>query len=692
MNARSSSGKGRGGMRFRPSRGLSSRKRGEAREAREARQVAVGRREPEEEPVFDQKRHAQAIQRSENLAAGLPPDASDAGIREAARQAGRPPAPAAPAPEEGGEFVPLPLPAPRPRSLGESLQRAAGRVIDVVRKIAAPSVHPHKELVVNSECLETRVAILVEGELRDFHVERTREERLVGSIYKGRVTNLESGLKAAFVDIGTGKNAFLHYWDIIPGRIDGSYEAVERQPRRRKAPKITRESIPEIYPPGSDIVVQVAKGPIGSKGARVTTSLALPGRYLVLLPTSEQSGVSKMIESREERERLKGIVRRLTLPEGMGVIVRTAGQGRRIRYFVRDLALLLDEWRRVQEAIESRPAPACVRQEPDLVDRTARDFLTEDVERVVVDTSAEYQRMRDRIGRFSRRSALKVRYYDQPQPVFDRFGVSRQIESVFSRRVDLKGGGYIVFDETEALVAIDVNTGSHKLPGKDQEATSFKVNLEAADEICRQLRLRNMGGIIVLDFIDMKAGKSQRAVLERMRRNLALDKARTHVLEISPLGLMEMTRQRTSESMNAEVYDDCPYCLGRGHIKGGHTMSVEIQRKIGELLKRQGQAPADQQIRVSASPDIVRRLQKEDNEVIVELEKRYFGRIFLEEDPSFHYEQFRIEDKKTGKALYQTDPSLLARRQNIARPRRRPRPASPGGGRRRRPAQGKAGA
>ncbi|MBI3191640.1 MAG: Rne/Rng family ribonuclease, partial [Pedosphaera parvula] len=336
-----------------------------------------------------------------------------------------------------------------------------------------------------------------------------------GSIFKGKVRNLEDGLKAAFVDIGFEKNAFLHYWDIVPSNLDSGVEVVERETKRRDRPRITQKDIPRLYPPGSDIIVQVTKGPIGTKGPRVTTHLALPGRYLVLLPNSDQSGISRKIENGEERQRLKNILRSLTIPEGMGVIIRTVGEGQQQRYFVRDLALLLDEWKGIQERINQQPSATCVFQEPDLVERTVRDFLTEDVERIVIDNAQQADRIREMIGRISKRSTSKVKLYTDSQPIFDRFGISRQLQNAFSRQVHLKSGGYIVIDETEALVAIDVNTGSHK-GGKDQESTILKVNLEAAEEICRQLRLRNMGGLIVLDFIDMRSRRDQQQVYQRM--------------------------------------------------------------------------------------------------------------------------------------------------------------------------------
>ena len=254
------------------------------------------------------------------------------------------------------------------------------------------------------------------------------------------------------------------------------------------------------------------------------------------------------------------------------------------------------------------------------------------------------------IGRISQRSISKVKLYVDSQPVFDRFNITRQLEGAFARQVHLKSGGYIVIDETEALVAIDVNTGRHK-SGKDQESTILKVNLEAADEICRQLRLRNMGGLIVLDFIDMKSRRDQQQVYQRVKEGLKRDRAKTHILPISQLGLMEMTRQRHTESVRAAVYDDCPYCKGRGKVKSALTMSVEIQRKLAEILKRRQRDESDFQLRIVVNPTVLERLRTEDEKLLIELEKRYFGKLSFRADPAFHAEQFQIVNVATNEQM-----------------------------------------
>jgi|ERR1051325_1649649 ribonuclease G len=654
MNDRNFSRRRRGGMRFRPAGGLGhGQQQRTDHEATQARADATGATAAQDK--FYEHRHTHEIERAENIAAGLPPEGLPAETPPPVEKKHefRQPHLEIPAEvQEEKQFEPVSF-KEQPKGIVESLRSAANTLVKRVQRLIRPVKRIHKEVVINAETLETRVAVSEEGRLEEFTIERTMEERLVGSIFKGKVRNLQDDLKAAFVDIGFEKNAFLHYWDIIPSSFDSGVEIVERptqRDRRREKPKITQKDIPRVYPPGSEIIVQVTKGPIGTKGPRVTTNVVLPGRYLVLLPNSEQSGISRKIEDQHERQRLKRILRELSIPEGMGVIMRTAGEDQQTRYFVRDLALLLDEWKLIQERIKTQGPASCVFQEPDLIERTVRDFLTEDVERIVVDNSKAYDRMRDMISRISKRSAEKVKLYADPQPIFDRFNITRQLENAFSRQVHLKSGGYLVIDETEALVAIDVNTGRHK-GGKDQESAILKVNLEAADEIARQLRLRNIGGLIVLDFIDMKSRRDQQSVYQRIKDNLRRDKAKTHILPISQLGLMEMTRQRHSESFHAAAYDDCPYCKGRGKVKSSLTMSVEIQRKLNEILKRRTRDESDFQLRIVVHPTILERLRTEDEKHLIEMEKRYFGKLSFRAEPSMHAEQFKVINVETGEEL-----------------------------------------
>jgi ribonuclease G len=390
-------GRRRRGMRFRPPGGLGHGPQKPDRDATQARAEAVGETTGGPERVFE-RRHQGEIERAENLAAGLPPEgaAPEAVPPDHTKREFREPdlhKPARVEEEKAFEQVAI---KDQPKGLVEAIKSVASNIVKRVQKLIRKEKKICKEIIINAEMLETRVGVIEDGRLEEFNIERTNDERLVGSIFKGKVRNLEDGLKAAFVDIGFEKNAFLHYWDIVPNQFDSGVEIVEREThKRRDRPKITQKDIPRLYPPGSDIIVQVTKGPIGTKGPRITTNVVLPGRYLVLLPNSDQSGISRKIENPEERKRLKRILRELDIPDGMGVIMRTAGEEQQLRYFVRDLALLLEEWQSVQQKIKTQPPASCVFQEPDLIERTVRDFLTEDVERIVVDSQKAYERMRE---------------------------------------------------------------------------------------------------------------------------------------------------------------------------------------------------------------------------------------------------------------------------------------------------------
>lgn len=539
----------------------------------------------------------------------------------------------------------------------EAAKRAKSRPI-LTRLVSAikNEKKAYSELIINSEPLEKRVAHLSEGILEKFEVERAGEMHEVGAIFKGKIQNLEPGLKAAFVDIGQPKNAFLHYWDILPAASDNTIEVVRdnksQQQRDRENNKITVKDIPKLYPIGTEIVVQITKGQIGTKGPRTTTNLALPGRFLVLMPLSGSLGISRKIEDKKERSRLKGILRKLTLPEGMGIIVRTAGEGKKARYFIRDLHILLKRWESINERLEAAQKPTCLYTEPDLIGRTARDFLTEEVDRVVVDRREDYENILTEVSKISPRSKSKIQLFNENIPVFERFNIERQIEQTFTRCVPLPSGGEIVIEETEALISIDVNTGSHKNKNKDGKDFIVQVNKEAATEIARQVRLRNIGGLVIMDFIDMKSKKDRNAVLQRMRREMARDKAKSQILPISTLGIMQMTRQRQTESHSSGIKVDCPYCSGRGSVKSPRTMSIEIQRRLISVIRHIRVRDGDEKVihlRVLLNPDNLERLRNEDEDLLLEIEQSYGATLSFRADPIYHVENFKVIDLETGK-------------------------------------------
>ena len=529
---------------------------------------------------------------------------------------------------------------------------------DFIKRIltGAPAPTVKREIIVNAEALETRVAVLEDGRLEDFQVEHPSEERLVGSIFKGRIQNLENDLQAAFVDIGLRKNAFLHYWDMNPddeSRLDDEDEgpaASGNRNRKPRAKRFTTEEIATRFPPGAVVTVQVSKGPISTKGPRVTASLSIPGRYLGLMPGCTLRGVSCKIGDADERKRLKSVIDRLPLPPDCGVIVRTAGSGASKRSFVRDLRVLRAAYDDLKKAEAEKAAPCCIYEEPDLVMRVVRDWMSEDIDRIVVDNAEVYERLRAEASKISRKARNIIQLYEGDAPIMDRYGVEKQFRDTFRRRVYMKSGAYLVIDETEALIAIDVNTGRHKSKG-NQEDSILEVNLEAVEEVARQLRLRNIGGLVVIDLIDMKSRKNQQTVLRAMRTAIKRDKARTNILPISDLGLMEMTRQRLEESLLSQMHQFCPCCRGFGKVRSPLQLSIDIQRQLRALCRRFRTEKNEIDLVVQLHPAVLNRIRTEDEELITAIQKEYAGKLSFKSDPLRQFDSFSISDT-SGKALY----------------------------------------
>jgi ribonuclease G len=508
-------------------------------------------------------------------------------------------------------------------------------------------------IAINCEKLENRVALLENGALEEYSIERVGTQSLVGSVFKGRVKNIEQSLKAMFIDIGSDKNAFLHFWDALPEAFESGFEEVRRGGAGGKKKKqITAADIPSLYPVGSEIMVQVTKGPIGNKGPRVTTNISLAGRLLVLMPRSEQCGISRKVEDPKERARLRTILEKLVMPDGVGVIMRTEAIGKRARHIVRDLSILVEQWNDIVEVRDAKKAPVCCFQEPDVIERTVRDFLTDDVDEVICDDKATVERMQELASSISRRAKRRITYFPGPGSLFDAYFIQKQIDNAFFRQVWLPCGGYLVIDQTEALVAIDVNTGRNKGGGKDDgkgEKVIVQTNMEAAAEVARQLRLRNMGGLIVVDFIDMKSRKDQQMVYKHMLDHTKRDKAKTQILPISQFGLMEMTRQRLHESLDSALLEDCPACNGHGQVKTPLTMSVEIQRRVSAILGRN--KPEQKSLTITVHPDVMQRLRAEDGELLVDLERKYECRLTFRSDPSFTREQYTVVNTQTNEEI-----------------------------------------
>lgn len=526
--------------------------------------------------------------------------------------------------------------------------------LEIVRKIkefftGQKDITRGTRIVINCERLENRVALLENGVLEEYSIERVGTTHLVGSVFKGKIKNIEPGLKAMFVDIGLDKNAFLHFWDAIPAALDAGLEEVTRGGSGAKKRKtITAKDIPTLYPVGSEILMQVTKGPVGNKGPRVTTNISLAGRLLVLMPLNDSCGISRKIDDPKERARLRRIIEKLSLPEGMGLIMRTEAAGKRARHIVRDLSILLEQWNEIVNRRDNNKAPVCCLEEPDVFERTVRDFLTEEVDEIACDDPEVVNRMKQMVAPISKRALRRISTFTGPGSIFEKYNVQRQIDSAFYRQVWLKCGGYIVIDQTEALISIDVNTGRNK-GASNLEKVILETNLEAAAEVARQLRLRNMGGLVVVDFIDMKSRKDQQSVYKAMIEHTRRDKAKTQILPISQFGLMEMTRQRLHESLSDALYEECAHCKGHGQIKTPITMSVEIQRHISSVLQRQPESERD--LLVVIHPDVMTRLRNTDDQILVELERKYHARMTFRTDPNYTRDQFLIANAKSGEAL-----------------------------------------
>ena len=514
-----------------------------------------------------------------------------------------------------------------------------------------------REIIINVEKLETRVAVMENGRLEEFMVEHPEEERLVDSVFKGRVQNLENDLQAAFVDIGLKKNAFLHYWDMTSDAdsiLDDDDDNARRNSERRggkRSNRLSDEEIAKRFPPGSEIIVQVTKGPISTKGPRVTANLSIPGRYLVMMPGEKIRGVSKKIGDAQERKRLKKIIDKLPLPDNVGLVVRTVGAGASARAFARDLRGLLSVWNEMQANTKNLRTPCCIFQAPDLCERVVRDWLTEDVDSIVIDDAATFEKVREIASLISRRAKSKIKRYDGQTCIFEHYGLERQLHDAFSRKVPLKSGGYLVIDETEALIAVDVNTGHYKGNGSQEDAIR-EVNLEAVEEVARQLRLRNIGGLVILDLIDMKSRKHQREVVRALKDALKRDRARTNVLDISELGLLEMSRQRQDSSILSQLTSNCPYCQGGGRVKSPMAVSVEIQRALTNLLKRSEKEKKPFEPKIVIAPQVMQRLRTEDSSILARLQKDFNTRLTFVSELHRHPESFTILDAATSQILY----------------------------------------
>jgi ribonuclease G len=549
--------------------------------------------------------------------------------------------------------------APSPEDGGASPERHAAAVesgvaeADAIAEGAAQAEAPErrrrereygveKTVVINAAPQETRVAILEKGLLAEIFIERESSRTVVGNIYKGRVTKVLPGMQSAFVAVGLERDAFLYVSDISPG-----YDAYEGlldldeveggQAIRDAAPKVNREAkIEELLKEGQELLVQVTKEPIGTKGARITSYVTLPGRFLVLMPQVDHVGVSRKIGEARERSRLRKILDKVRVP-GMGFIVRTVAEGCDATELEADANYLTGLWEEIRRKAERASAPSEVHRELSVVPKVLRDMLNPSVQKVTVDDETTYRMALDLVHKLQPDMAGRIQMHRDTFPIFEKYGVQAELDKALRSRVWLKSGGYIVINQTEALVAIDVNTGKY-VGKRNLEDTVLKTNLEAVTEIVRQLRLRDLGGIIVVDFIDMEERKSKKKLIEAFERELQKDRARTKVLQISDFGLVEITRQRTKKSLERILCRTCPYCSGAGKIKAPSTVLFEIQRELQKLAPNLD----GKRLIIRANPEVAQQLET-DRRVLTAGMPRLDGvDMAIRADSTLHHEQFDI--------------------------------------------------
>jgi len=506
------------------------------------------------------------------------------------------------------------------------------------------------ELIINARPHETRVALVENGMVVELHIERKTGQELMGNIYRGRVVRVLPGMQAAFVDIGLDRSAFLYVTEVHQDFLEveqmmlrnsaetGGNEVTEEQVEGFHESKPTIPfNIEDLLHEGQDIMVQIAKEPIGTKGARLTSHISLPGRHLVLMPNVDHVGVSRRIEDPLERDRLRGLAQEMRPPH-LGLIVRTASEGADKGKLKSEMDFLLKLWGSIQERMNKGSGSGLLYRDLGICLRSVRDLFTREVDRLVIDSSEEYNNVMEFIETFVPSLKYSVELYEGYDPIFDFYSIEMEISRALEKKIWLKSGGYIVIELTEALTAIDVNTGSY-VGSRNLEETILKTNLEAVKEIAYQLRLRNLGGLIVIDFIDMEKKVNRERVFTSLKEALSKDKAKTHILKMSELGLIEMTRKRTRENLNRLLSEPCFYCEGRGSLKSKKTICYEVLRDIEREIEAIASAG---DIMISVHPEIAHVLKEEEQESIMDLQRRINRRITISENEGLHIEQYEI--------------------------------------------------
>lgn len=499
-----------------------------------------------------------------------------------------------------------------------------------------------KEIIINHTTLETRVAVMDNSLVTELYHEREKERGVVGNIYKGKVLKVLPGMESAFVDIGLDKASFLYVDDVLADfttydefdENDGERPSFGHNGQRNKD---KQTPIEQLVKEGQEVLVQVSKGPIGTKGARITGHLSIPGRNLVHMPTMDSVGVSRQISDDQERQRLKEIVKRLR-PAKSGFIIRTVAEGRQEDEFRSDINFLVSLWDNILRKYSDSKAPALVHQDLSITFRVIRDLLSHEVKRLVIDDEEEYRKIRGFLWEYLPKYGSIVTHYHRKRPIFDYYGIEEEIDRAMSHKVWLRSGGYLVFDQTEALTAIDVNTG--RFVGKaSHEETILKTNLEAVQEIVYQLKLRNIGGIIIIDLIDMESLQNRQRVYQALKEELKHDKARSKILQISEIGLVEMTRKRDRENLGWLLCVTCPYCEGTGRIKSNSSITFELFRELERMWLANRKLGS---LTINVHPDVADHLFTEESDYLERMQEKIGQQFTIRSIHSFHHEQFEI--------------------------------------------------
>lgn len=501
--------------------------------------------------------------------------------------------------------------------------------------------HEHHEILLNVETKEMRAARLRNGQLVDLIVERKKARQITGNIYRGQVTNTLPNIQSAFIDIGEGENGFIHISDILENTkkfeqmfdmdFDLDYDIQEVNPQKKTL------KIDEVMKIDQPVLVQVVKEPIGSKGARLTSNLSVAGRFLVLLPNSPHRGVSRKIEDRTSRERLKKLIKAFEMPQEMGLICRTASARATKEMLIDEAHELLETWEMIKEKFNKSKGSALLYEESDLIKRSLITCIDKKFDRLLVDDYPTFQACKRLYKRYQDQHNLKIEMYRDHTPMFERFNVEREIEKATRRKVWLKSGGYLFFDRTEAMYTVDVNSGrSSSGRPSDVEETLVRINLEAAEEIARQLRLRNVGGLVILDFIDMRIRKNQRRVLDRLRACMKGDSAKSTILGMSDFGLVEMTRQRQRESLTQLLFSECPYCKGMGRIKNHESVVIEIERALKKAINAKEQFG----LRLVVHPELLHYIRGEERDFLEKYAAKKNAKLEFASSDELHLNAF----------------------------------------------------